>query len=155
MDPVDWLAARIDGSAFAEWAQGSAAAYPVANVVHLLGLVLLLGGIGLVDLRIVGRFPSLPVRALSRALTPLAIAGLALLAASGSVMFAADTEALASSWVFRWKLILITLALGNALAFRWLWRDLEQPTAGARMMAGLSLGIWLGVAALGRLIAYL
>lgn len=153
MDPLDWLAAQADGSAFAHWS--SATAYPVANVLHLLGLVLLVGGIGLVDLRIAGLFRSLPVRALSKALTPLSIAGLALMLLSGIVMFAADAEALARSDIFRRKLILIALALLNAGAFRWLWRDLDRPTLAARIMAGLSLILWLAVATHGRLIAYL
>ena len=117
--------------------------------------MLLIGGIGLIDLRIVGAFRSLPAAALAKALTPLAIAGLALMLASGSVMFAADAKALAASPVFHRKLVLIALALANAAAFRWLWRDLERPGLAARLMAALSLCLWLGVATLGRLIAYL
>lgn len=153
MDLLDWLAAQTDGSAFAHWS--SATAYPAANIVHLLGLVLLVGGIGLVDLRIAGVFRSLPMKALSKALTPLAIAGIVLLLLSGAVMFAADAEALARSDVFRRKLVLIGFALLNAGAFRWLWRDLDRPTPAARIMAGLSLILWLAVATHGRLIAYL
>ena len=37
-------------------------------MLHLLGLVMLVGAIGAVDLRIVGAWRSLPIAALSRAL---------------------------------------------------------------------------------------
>ena len=137
---VDWLAA----SGITAWASRGAV-YPVANIAHLLGLVLLLGCIGIVDLRLLGAWRALPVDALQRALTPLGIAGLVLLAMSGSVLFAADAGSLVGSTVFRWKLVVIGLALANAALFR---------RFGGRLLAGLSLGAWLVVAALGRMIAY-
>jgi hypothetical protein len=156
---VEALAEALEASPLGAWARGSGLAYPIANLVHLLGLVLLVGGIGLLDLRLAGLFPSLPVKTLSRVLTPLAIAGLVLLVLAGAVMFAADATALLASTVFRWKVALIGLALTNAVAFRWLWRrrmtrwDLAPPLAG-RVMAGGSLALWLIVAGLGRWIAY-
>ncbi|MDP3383095.1 MAG: hypothetical protein Q8S47_07195, partial [Phenylobacterium sp.] len=67
---MEALAALLEASALGQWARGSAVAYPVANVAHLLGLVLLVGGIGVVDLRLAGLWRGLPIAALSRALTP-------------------------------------------------------------------------------------
>ena len=152
---IDALAAAIEASALGGFARGSAWAYPIANLVHLLGLVLLLGGIGIADLRLIGLFPALPRAALLRALTPVAIAGLALLALSGPILFAADATALARSSTFRWKLALIAIALLNALAFRLLKLGRsDRPGAIERPLAALSLLLWLTVAALGRLIAY-
>lgn len=147
-------AEAVAGTAFADWAAGSSAAYPLANVVHLLGLVLLLGGIGLVDLRLIGLFRALPLQPLARALTPLGIAGLALLAGSGAVMFAAD-PAVTNSATFRTKLLLIAAALANAGLFRLLYARAIDPTpAPARIMGLASLLLWLGVAYHGRMIAY-
>lgn len=151
--------AAVQNSGFGLWAAQSSLAYPVANVVHLFGLVMLVGGIGILDLRLAGAFRAIPVAPLSRALTPIALAGLALIVPSGTVMFAADAEALVFSATFRWKLALIAFALANALAFRFLWQrrlegwDAEPPSAG-RLMAAASILLWLGVAALGRWIAY-
>lgn len=137
---VDWLAA----SGISGWAS-SGGVYPVANVVHLFGLVLLVGCIGIVDLRLLGAWPALPVEASQRALTPLGVGGLMLLVASGSLLFAADAESLVGSMVFRWKLLVIALALANALLFR---------RFGGKPLAALSLAAWLLVAVLGRMIAY-
>lgn len=147
--------AAVAASEFARWA-GSGAIYPAASVLHLFGLVLLLGGIGLVDLRIAGAFPSLPLAALSKALTPLAVTGLVILLATGSALFAADAVATLRSDAFRWKLAAIGLALLNAAAFRRWFGRLRGRTvpAGARALALVSLGLWLSVATLGRMIAY-
>ena len=120
---------------------------------------MLVGGIGLLDLRLAGAFRSLPLPPLEAVLTPFAIAGLALMAPSGFIMFAADARALSGSEAFQLKLILITLALANAAAYRLIWRrqaaDGDSEPAGLpRVMALASLVLWLAVAALGRLIAY-
>lgn len=132
----------------------SANAYPAANLVHLLGLVMLLGAIGIVDLRVGGALRSLPLRPTVTALTPIGIVGLILLALSGPLLFAADATALVRSDIFWRKLVLIGLALLNALAFRWHWRRGGEPGAWTRTAAIASLLLWIMVAALGRLIAY-
>ena len=145
-------------SGFGQWASGSALAYPIANVVHLLGLVMLVGAIGVVDLRLAGVFRSIPVAPLYRSLRPVAIAGL-LIAPSGATMFAADAVTFANSGVFRLKIGLIVVALVNVVAFHILWRhqidewDLAAPVAG-RLMAATSVMLWLTIGGLGRMIAY-
>ncbi len=147
---IDWLSA----TGLSAWA-GGAGVYPAANVLHLLGLVLLLGSIGIVDLRIMGAFRALPADAVSAALTPLGVAGLVISALSGATLFAADAEALAGSMVFRWKLVTIVLALANAAAFRWWLRPGSAPLGLRRQLAAaLSLAAWLTTATLGRMIAY-
>jgi len=116
----------------------------------------LLGGIGLVDLRTIGLFRSLPLQPLSRALVPIAASGVLILAASGSILFAADAKSLAMSGTFRLKLILIALALVNVALFRLLIGAVvsDPPPLSARLLALASLLLWLGVAICGRMIAY-
>lgn len=151
-----WLAAI----GLVDWAKGSAHVYPVANVAHVLGAIMLVGGIGIIDLRVIGLWRRLPLVALSAALTPVAVAGLALQAGSGLVLFAADGEALARSWVFHAKLVLLALALANAAAFRLYWRRAarrgggDAPRLPARLLAFASLAVWITIVAGGRLIAY-
>lgn len=128
----------------------------MANVVHLFGLVLLLGGIGFLDLRLLGLWPGLDLRALARAAEPLAVAGLLLLVGSGAVMFAADA-AIAGSAVFRVKLALILAATANALLFRILFRRpllFGAIRPAMRAMAAVSLSAWAAALVAGRMIAY-
>jgi hypothetical protein len=159
LEALAGIAGALEGSGFGIWAARSAWAYPIANVVHVLGLVLLLGGIGIVDMRLLGAFRSLPLPAVSAALTPLAGAGLLLIVLSGLTMFAADASAMATSGTFRQKLLLIAVALANAAAFRLVFAGrvaswTAAAPAGARVMALASLLLWTAVAVFGRMIAY-
>ena len=153
------FAEAVGTSSFGQWASGSALAYPVANVLHLLGLILLVGAIGIVDLRFMGAFRTIPVAPLYRSLIPIAIAGLIVMVPSGGTMFASDATTFAGSAVFRLKITLIAFALINAVAFHILWRkriehwDDAPPIAG-RLMAAGSLLLWLAIGGLGRMIDY-
>lgn len=147
----------IQSSPFGVWAGGEI--YPIANLVHILGLIMLVGGIGILDLRLAGLFRRIPAAVLATSLTPIALAGLLLMIPSGATMFAADAGTLVHSTTFRLKLLAIALALTNALAFRILWQkhfkqwDANPPVWG-RLMTIISILLWLSVAALGRWIAY-
>lgn len=159
MESIDGLAKALEASGLGVWARNSHVGYPLANVLHLLGLVMLVGGIGVLDLRLAGLFRRLPPATLARALIPLAAIGLLILAPSGFVMFSADAKSLIHSQAFQAKLVLIGLALLNVAGFHLLWRRTigtwaEVVPAPARAMAIASLGLWLGAATLGRLIAY-
>lgn len=152
-------AAWLDMVGIGPWSRGSALVYPVSNTLHLLGLVMLIGGIGVVDLRVMGLWRTLSMAGLSRALTPVAIAGLVLMMASGVILFAADGAALARSAVFGRKLVIIAIALANAVAFRLVWRAgitswPDTAPVAARVMATASLLLWLAAGASGRWIAY-
>lgn len=157
MDRVSAFGEAVQSSSFGAWAGGDI--YPVANLVHLLGLVMLVGSIGILDLRLAGLFRRIPVAPLSAAVTPIAITGLILMVPSGATMFAADATTLVHSSTFRWKLLLIAMALSNAIAFRFFWQgrierwDAEPPALG-RLMAVASILLWLSVASFGRMIAY-
>jgi hypothetical protein len=121
----------------------------------VIGAILLVGGIGLLDLRLLGYGKGISPAALSRAVTPLALAGFAMMAVSGLLMFAADAEALSGSALFWGKMVLIGVAGLNAWTFRTLFSDLadEIPDAAKGLAAG-SLVMWIGVVVMGRLIAY-
>lgn len=101
MDQIAAFAQGLQASPFGAWARGSSLAYPIANLVHLLGLTMLLGAIGVVDLRLAGVWRRVPVAPLAEALTPVGIAGLFLILPSGLVMFAADAATLVRSPVYR------------------------------------------------------
>jgi len=139
--------------------RSSALAYPVVNVIHLLGLTLLVGPIVLLDLRLLGAGRQFPLPLVSASLTRFAIVGLTLLLGSGSLLFSADAGPLIRNPILLWKLACIAFAIINALLFRALWnRQLlywdTQPPVFGRAQALLSMAIWLTVGTLGRWIAY-
>jgi hypothetical protein len=117
--------------------------------------------VAMMDARLLGSFGAIAPRAFLRAVRPVAIGALVVMAATGSVMFAAEAPHVAVNPVFQTKLALIALAFVNALIFevfsasdvRALPAGVPMPSA-VRVNAVVSLTLWLGVAASGRLIAY-
>jgi hypothetical protein len=151
---MQWL----EGSALGHWMRAGWG-YPFANVLHLFGLVLLIGPICLLDLRLIGLGRALDAAQVSRLLTPWAIGGLLLTLATGAMLFAADAGALLGNGVMQLKLLAISMAIVNALVFRGLFArhlahwDQHAPLA-AKLMAAGSLCLWPAVMAAGRMIAY-
>ena len=80
---------------------------------------------------------------------------------SGTLMFVAHATEMSSNPAFRVKLVLIAAALVNAGLFhRWPFRavgdwdtELAAPLP-ARLAGALSIALWTGVIACGRLLAY-
>lgn len=164
MDPVTWLnlagwASELEASAAGNWMRSSGWAYPVVNLLHLLGLVLVIGPMLLLDLRLLGAARHFSLPEVSAALTPWAVVGLLLLLPSGILLFTADAGPLLGNRLLQIKLLLIALGIANALLFRRLWSarlvdwDWRPPRAG-QVQAGLSAICWLAAGTLGRLIAY-
>lgn len=149
------LVEALAASPPALWAAQSAWAYPIANVIHVLGAITLVGVIGFLDLRLLGYAKAIPARALSNAVTPIGWLGFALLAGSGVVLFLADVGALVASTVYWTKLTLIAAAGANMAALRLTWPPSDERVSGrVKLMAAASLTLWLSVAVLGRMIAY-
>ena len=159
-DAPAWAAA-LEASRLGVLMRGSFALYPVANLGHILGLVLLAGCLVVLDLRLLGAWRArIDAAALAAALAPLLIAGFLLMAATGTLLLSADARPLTTNPAFQTKAALLGLALANASTFHLLWRshlpswDATAPMA-ARMQVAASLALWMMVAVAGRLIGYL
>jgi hypothetical protein len=135
--------------------------YPAIETLHVLALATLFGGIALLDARLLGAAPSLPLDALARHVLRPVRAAFAVLVATGALMFSADAAALVENPAFRLKMVLVPLAVANALVFeagglRRLRADPRAPVPrAARAFAAASLALWAAVIVCGRLIAYL
>ena len=128
-------------------------AYPALEVVHIVGIALLLGNLALFELRAWGFGPELPVRALARLALRLSLLGFAIIGASGLLMFAGQPGELLASRIFVIKMGLVALAGLNALWFH-ARGSLELLDRGARIQTVVSMGLWLAVIICGRWIAY-
>jgi hypothetical protein len=129
-------------------------AYPLVNALHIVGIALLFGAIVPLDLRLAGwRASAGSVESLSRLLLPVAMFGFVLAACAGLLLFATDARAYSASPLFQAKIVLIVLALVNALWLRSIdWR--HTATSRARVAGMASVLLWLGVILLGRLVGY-
>ncbi len=136
------------------WLASHPYAYPALEVVHIVGIALLLGSLVLVELRVWGAGAELPLHALVRLALPVTVAGFALVAMSGLLLFAANPNDMLANRAFLLKLGLVSLAGLNA-AFFHTRGSLAMNDGFARAQTVLSLGLWLGAIICGRWIAYI
>jgi hypothetical protein len=129
-------------------------AYPALEVVHIVGIALLLGNLVLLELRVFGRGAALPARELARLALAVALGGFVLAAGSGLMMFATQPAELLASRAFTLKMLLLILAGCNAAWFHGRG-SLARLDGLAKLQMLVSTFIWLAVVACGRWIAYM
>ena len=133
--------------------------WPLVEDLHFLGLILLLGGVGVLNLRILGMLKQLPVGPLHR-FVPWAIAGFFLNVVTGFLFFVGMPYFYVFNWIFQLKILAILLAGGNLLLFHCtgLFRNWAQIGANqdaplfAKFIAASSLALWLAIILIGRFI---
>lgn len=131
-------------------------AYPALEVVHILGIALLVGNLIALEWRVWSRSTwtqALPVRAFARLSLSLAVMGFGLAALSGLLMFASQASELLGNRAFVLKMLLLTLAGCNAAWFHGR-NSLGKLDLTAKLQTLASTGIWLTAMACGRWIAY-
>jgi hypothetical protein len=135
--------------------------YPAFETGHYIGLSLLVGGILLIDLRVLGMARSLPLQSMI-GLLPFVWAGFIINVLTGSLLFIYGATSFATNGAFLLKMGFIVLAGLNALAFDFSvrrsgggWVAADRPPSIVKGFATLSLVFWLCVVTTGRWMAYL
>lgn len=146
----------LEKSALGSFVDHSAHIWYVCEILHFLGLALLVGAVGLFDLRMLGVAKNLPVGPLHQ-LLPLGVAGFALCVISGVVFVAGEPVAFLLRGVFQLKMLFVLLAGINVLVFYlFMFRGVEalgpgdDAPAAAKAVAAISLLLWYGVIYWGR-----
>jgi len=151
------LLTSIVGSTLAAWVRESPSIWAYATILtlHTVGLAIVVGVNVVVDLRLLGGAPRIPLPSL-RALFPIMWWGFALNFATGMLLFMADATAKAGQTVFYVKLASIAIALmvARTISTR-LHQDDGPIAANMKTLAILSLLLWTGAIVAGRLMAYL
>lgn len=136
--------------------------YPTLEILHIIGFVVLVGAAAMFDMRLLGMSGWLPVDATAHHLLRWSRASLLVVVPSGVLLFISDATEMWANPAFRVKLMLLAGAGVNAYVFHhWSFRTVGEwnqgtPTpARAKAAAWISLLLWTGVIASGRLIAYL
>jgi len=155
------LLAQIEGSTLATWTRESTSiwAYPTVLTLHTLGLGILVGAASVIDLRLLGFAPRMPIVTI-RPLFPVMWWAFALNAATGVMLFMSDAVHRAGQRVFHVKLVLIVAALLVTASVRNFVRHQSNEltstiNASTRRLAWLSLLLWAAATVAGRLMAYL
>ncbi len=151
----DWL----ETTGIARLVHETSWGYPIILSGHAVGMAILVGIVLMINFRILGFAPAIPVAAM-RPLFKVALVGLIVNVISGSMLFIASAGTFVESNPFRVKAVL--LVVGAVLLWKG-WRQwFESNDTGAsdgsgssaRTLAAISVVVWIGVIVAGRLIAY-
>jgi hypothetical protein len=136
--------------------------FPIVEGIHVISLALSVGLVIWFDLRLVGWIlQDQPVSAVFRPLRPFLLAGFGIMFVSGVLLFWSLALRCYGSPFFWGKMIMLLLA-GVNIAIYHLTIDRRQtewdrapfPPVQARIAGMVSLVLWVGIIAAGRLMAY-
>jgi len=135
--------------------------YPAFETGHYIGLSLLVGGILLIDLRVLGFARGLPLKSMI-GLLPFVWIGFLINVATGTLLFIYGATNFGTNNAFFLKMTFMVLAGLNALAFDLsvrrsggAWVVAEKPPVLVKGFATASLVFWLCVVTTGRWMAYI
>lgn len=150
----------LEGTTLSGWVTGPVWAWPVLETLHFLGLSLLVGTVGLFDLRLLGMAKGLPPGLFSR-LLPWGMAGFALNVITGSLFFVGEPSNYIRNAAFTFKMAFVVLAGLNVLVFYLtVGRKVEalgpgeDAPLGAKVVGAVSLLLWIGIMSAGRLLTF-
>ena len=132
--------------------------FAITEVVHLLGLTLLLGTVAVLALRLFGFvFKTKNTAEMTRQLSPFSTTGLALVLLTGLLLFVSEATKCWGNVAFQYKMLFLLMALlFQFTAFRIVSQSEEQrfsPLA-RKTTAVICVLLWFGVGAAGRAIAF-
>jgi hypothetical protein len=136
--------------------------FPVIETVHIFGIILLVGGTSILDLRLMGlTFRDEPVTKLAQRFLPWAWAGFIIQITTGLLMFSSEATKMYVNTAFQVKMLMIVAAGVNAFVFHSLayqsvgkWEKDPVAPRSARIAGLISILFWFGIVAAGRWIAY-
>ncbi len=134
--------------------------FPLCETLHFIGLSFLFGALLVVDGRVLGLCKFVNMKEAMKFI-PVAIVGFSVNLITGYFFMTSDPNNYIYNYGFQWKMVLVVLAGINAL---WFWfgehkellalADGEDAPFRAKVIALLSIVIWIGVIILGRMIPY-
>ena len=155
MEFIAW----IEHSALGVTVRESLWVYPTVLTLHAIGMSLLVGVNAMIDLRILGAAPRLPLAPMEKFL-PIMILGFWINALSGFFLLIGSPTKMLTDPVFYFKMLCIALAVTTIVLIR---REVFRGSSNVdtapvgrhgRMLAGASLALWALAITSGRLTAY-
>ena len=136
--------------------------WPTCETLHFMGLALLIGNVGVLDLRLLGALKRLPVAPLNR-LVRCGVLGFVINLLTGIVFFVGAPSQYVANIAFAFKLIFMALAAVNLAVFNLsgIARTVnalgpgDDAPASAKVMAATSLFLWVGVMFWGRMLPFI
>jgi hypothetical protein len=159
---LDELLHWLKETGFATAIRENGSLFPWIESVHVLSITIVIGSIGLLELRLIG------LTSLNRSVTrvlkdvlPVTWSAFAVSVISGFLLFASNAPTYASNTFFLSKLVLLAAAGLNAFGFHALversiakWDSAARTPIPARISGIFSLLMWIGIVACGRWVGF-
>jgi hypothetical protein len=161
----------VSTASLLEWLQSTSLAiqirdslflFPLLESLHVIGLALVFGTIAVVDLRLLGMASAhRPFERLAADTFTWTWLAFALTALTGALMFVTNATVYFHNSYFRAKIVLLVLAALNVAVFELTarksvqsWNSARSAPPIGRVVAALSLVIWVAVIFTGRMIGF-
>ncbi len=136
--------------------------FPLLESVHVIGLALVFGTIVVIDLRLLGVASThRPFLRMSSDIIKWTWGAFALTALTGVLMFITNASVYFNNTYFRIKILLLVLAAVNVLVFELTagrtmeqWNEAPSAPRIGKIVATVSVILWLGVIFAGRMIGF-
>ena len=135
--------------------------WPICETLHFIGLALLIGGAGLIDLRLMGFLKSVSVSAVMQ-VRKWAALGIAINVVTGVLFFVGAPDQYIENPAWYGKLLFLAVAIVNVVIFETTQGDRmlrlppgEKTPISFKLAGAVSMGSWLLVLYFGRMLPFL
>lgn len=158
-------------SAFAEWLSGTAVSTLIQNVswiipsvqsIHLLAIAVVMSSVVVIFLRVIGlvmRERSLVE--VTHRFMPWIWYALIVLLITGTILIVGEPTRSLTNWMFQLKMLLLLIVVACSVILQWplrnnatFWDSTTLTRASGKVIALISLALWMSIVFAGRWIAY-
>ena len=142
---LDRFCSWLEQTPLSQAIQSTSWVVPAVQTIHILAIAAVMSSVLMLDLRLLGVVGTdQPLARVTSRFRPVIWWTLPILLATGAVMIIGEPARSLANSVFQLKMLLLFAAIGVTAAFH----------KGARIVAVLSLALWIGIVFAGRWIAY-
>ena len=161
MDIVSFLHS-LETSGLATRIRDSLWLFPLIESTHVIAVTLVFGTIAIIDLRLLGvASTERSFKRMASEILKWTWAAFALAVLTGSLMFITNARVYYHNFFFRTKMLLLVIAGVNMLVFELTagrtvhrWDSAPSAPPSGKVVAALSLALWISVIFMGRLIGF-
>ena len=138
----------------------SPVAWPLCETLHFIGLPLLIGAAGLIDLRLMGLTRSVPIGAVVQ-MRKWAAVGVAITVVTGALFFIGAPDQYIHNPAWKAKLLFLAVAMVNVAIFettqgkRMLELSADADTRSSKVAGAVSMASWFLVLYFGRMLPFI
>ncbi|MGH9687190.1 MAG: DUF6644 family protein [Candidatus Acidiferrales bacterium] len=160
--PIDAFLKSIEATSFATTIRDSIWMFPIIESIHVISFTIVVGTIAIIDLRLLGLASTgRSIRKMESEILKWTWAAFVVAVATGLTMFSTNARIYFHNPFFRAKMILLLLTGINVLVFeltagrkRAQWDMAKSAPRVGKVVAVLSLTMWISIIFMGRIIGF-